>query len=192
VLTGIQYMPTFRCPACDAQVAVRLSVTAKGMELDPPTTGERAERPSARNARFLEAAKAAGLFDSFVHVVRTQKEADGCPRDLEEFFLDFWKSCQFTPVPRPILNLWGDEFHSRIEVLGYQGVLAVLAKGQLMKFFPSRLLVEARLDGGRFVPNTALFDEWTKHRYGYVPVSAHQFGEALRQHSLGAFAWPAQ
>lgn len=192
VLDGWRYSPTVKCVKCGCEMAIRLRVTAGAVIADdrektPPTTRSLL---SAADQKFLEAAKTSGLFDAFASATKAEKEFSGVPSDIENFFLMFWKTAQPIRVGTVVLAAWIEEFGGRIDVLQANGVIAVLSDGQLVAFVPNRLTLPASASGKGpqvRVSTAGAFELWRKNKYGYVPVNARSFGEALRQHSIGDF-----
>lgn len=196
---GFRHEPRIVCPHCGGGVAVKIKVTAGATRIDAET-GERERGASpkelpgtntvigARDRAFLVAARESGLLGAFFAAVKTEKEFGGAPGDIESFFLLFWQTAAPTKVPSVVLAAWIEDFGGRIEVWQAQGIIAILSNGQLMAFFPNRLTVPQKNTAGTVtVSNAGGFGAWRKSRFGYVPVEARSFGEALQQRNMGAF-----
>lgn len=190
---GFRHQPTFCCPSCQAEVAVKLKVSFGKVALEAAREKTPAAYVFARShvdLRVLEAAKTSGLMNAFVSTVKAEKEFAGVPSDMDEFFLEFFKKAATVDVPCITLTAWADEFGGRIEVWGHQGILAILSDGTLRAFFPKRLTEPVAVSGKGPRPkvsNEASFALWTKGRFGYVPAGAGAFGQALRQKNIGKF-----
>lgn len=203
-IDGFRHEPKIVCPHCGGGVAVRLKIVAGATLIDresgkrvrggPQNTPPRGKEPTpsamlgARDRAFLEAARQSGLLAAFYAAVRTEKEHSGAPADVADLFLKFWKTAEPIKVNAPTLAVWIDEFGGRIEVLQADGIIAILSDGLLMSFFPNRLTQPAKSkDGKGSVSNEGGFGSWRKGKFGYVPVEARSFGEALKQRNIGTF-----
>lgn len=199
VVDGWRFSPTFRCPKCDTEVQIRLRAQATAIihpdSEEPKTAPKYIEQRTAVDRRVIEAARTSGLMDAFISAVRAEKEHGGIPSDMDEFFLLFWNTAKPSPVSAIVLATWRAEFGGWIDVWQSQGVIAVMSAGELVAFFPNRLTQPVAIAGKGPRPkvsNTASFEMWTKNKWGYVPMSARAFGEALRQRNIGAFGSSVQ
>jgi len=179
------------CPHCHAPVRLDVELVACApleaapvVEKLPPAVG------SASDRAFLAEAQATGLLEAFGRAVEVEKAHSGVPEDLGAHLLTFWRTATTQKVPAILLADWIQEFGGFIEVIGSEGVWAVLSDGRLQTFVPVRLTRPASPSGGRRsvgISTAETYQSWRKGRFGYVPAGARVFGEALRQRNLGAF-----
>ncbi len=182
------------CPHCQGMIKVsaKIHVRAKDEhDTDKPAIATvQASAPnttSAKDATLLQTAKASGLFDAFARALIAEKEHTGVPSDIEEFFTTFMRNMEPVIVPKMSLAAWMDEFGGRIEVYGTNGVLAVVSDGEIKEFMPNRFVRRSTTMRGPQLPTAALFENWTKGRYGYVPSGSGVFAQAMRQRNIGTF-----
>ena len=201
---GFRYEPRFTCPECGCWLAVKLKIAAGAVKIDADgqrvLAGPQTTQPAgpstppkslgAAERVVIEAARTSGVLSAFIAAVNAEKEHGGVPTDIESFFMLFWKTVQPTKVSSVVLATWIEEFGGRIDVWQAQGIIAVLSDGLLMTFFPNRLTLPARVAAngqGAKISNANGFEMWRKGRFGYVPVEARSFGDALRQRNIGSF-----
>lgn len=197
IVAGWRHEPNIVCPVCNARLGVRLKISAGAVNLDVAAGEPRgdapvvvAERRNATDAKLLEAARHSGLMTAFEAAVKVEKEFGGIPGNMDDFFLLFLRTAAYVPVSAVTLAAWKDEFDGFINVIGSQGVLAVLSDGEVKAFFPNRLTRPVPFAGTGPRPkisNEASFEVWTKGRYGYVPAGAKGFASVLRQANIGKF-----
>ena len=182
------------CPHCAKTIRILTTLSARAYDEDEPLDQETPTPPPAPRSvidqRVLEAVRASGLLDAFAHTVRAEKEFSGVPADLDSFFLLFVRSLTPTKVSAITLATWIQEFGGFIEVWQAHGILAVISDGALVAFVPNRYTEPTPITGTGPRPKvstTANFERWTKSKFGYVPVGARHFGEALKQRNVGKF-----
>lgn len=181
------------CPHCEKELRVWVELRAALPDADEPAPGfETSMRFTPAEQKFLEAASAVGLLKAFEAAVHEERPGDSIPKDMQKFFLTFWKLIAPVSVPPVARACWQVEFNGPIETYGSNGIIAILCGGVLKAFVPNRYLHTVRLPhagpGRRpAIPTTELLERWVKGRFGYVPAEAGSFGAAMRQRNKGEF-----
>lgn len=183
------------CPHCAGEVHIMVDMVARKPQDDANTSPTPPQIPKRTeiDARFLEAAGASGLLTAFEEAIREERALAGIPTDIPGFFLTFWSLAEPVKIPMIAKASWQMEFDAPVESYGANGIVAILAGGQLRAFVPNRFLHVARAalipGGGRrpAISTAPLLERWVKGRFGYVPAEGGAFGQQMKQRSKGGF-----
>lgn len=177
------------CPHCQNAVSVTLS--AKVTVADAAEKGiESSNGLTEAQKQLLKDARSQGLFEAFSTVVRRVKR-DQVPRQMEKFFLQFFKAAAPKKVPAHMLRALILAFPgTRIEFRANEGVGVVLADGLVRAFVPQSYVMGQRVPGAsgvRLRADEDGFDDWIRTRYGFVAGPGPMF-QALQKRSIGEFS----
>lgn len=149
-----------------------------------------------RDRIFLKRAEKHGLLKAFADVVEVAK-AEQIPHDMGKFLLTFFKTAQLKSVPKFALDFYMCEFPGKpITFLGAQGIIAVLADGQIKCFAPLESVAGSTVRSS--TTNTIVarvggsvddLETWKRTRWGYV-LSGSIMADEIRRIPVGGFARP--
>lgn len=182
------------CPHCDQTFRVEISVNFKPSDElwhDAPPWRDRLD---PAQVRLLDEVTETGLLRAFEQAATAAKGGE-TPTNMEKFFLTFLKTAVPKLVPSAALDFYVAQFPSRrINFLGGQGVLAVLADGAIKCFIPTEYVtgrkVRAANGNGFAIRTEPRMDElvvWRKTRMGYV-IDGEMFADELKRISVGEFS----
>lgn len=181
----------FHCPQCDALLQFNMHIRVKKVRVVP--AGEVPSKSGGNEARRLM--EEAGLWTAFADAVRRTKVNGGTPTDIAAtaaHWLEKAGPLGFK-VPPPVMNQLIEEFGpSRITIIGWQFVAAIITDGRVRIFVPLSLLkgesfsritsTGAELSNTRERINMPV---WIRSKFGYVTGNSKL--SILRKGSFGAF-----
>lgn len=143
----------FECPHCHKPIKVKVSTEI--LEVSSLTEEEGnidwTYGLTQEQKEVVQIAKDTGVLSAFELTVREVKTHQ-FPRNIERFFLNFFKTAVPKVIPKFALDYFIHEFAgARIEFWTAQGIGAVVADGVIHTFIPAELVTgrKARITAGR-------------------------------------------
>lgn len=190
-LDGAGHSVAVACPACAHEFAVKLKVGVKLYAVTAAVPKEDLTQPQRPEDRLLDAAERSGVFDVFRAACERLKIGNR-PTDIRRYFLNWSEKKDSVRVPAAALAVLREEIGEEgyIELWQWGGVVGVVVERSLRMFVPYDYL--KGLSGGELLqarlPALQPLTAWVRGRFGYVPIEAQGFQEALRERSIGGFA----
>jgi hypothetical protein len=191
VLDGAAHSVAVACPSCQHAFEVRLKLTAKVHSQAAIRPPEAVTPPVTPEDRVLDAAERSGVFDAF-RAACERLRASNRPTDFRRYFVMWVAKRDTVQVPAASLAVLREDIGDRgyIELWQWGGIAGVVVDRHLRMFVPYDYL--KGLSGGEALPMrlpaTQPLTTWVRGRFGYVPVEARGFQEALQERSIGGFA----
>lgn len=190
-LDGAAHAVGVTCPACEHEFEVRLKLTAKIYGLATATPKEALTPRRRPEDHLLDAAEQSGVFDVF-RVACERLKVGNRPSDIRRYFVMWAEKKDLVQAPASSLAILREEVGEEgyIELWQWGGVVGVVVDRNLLMFVPYDYL--KGLSGGDLLqmrlPALQPLTTWVRGRFGYVPIDAQGFQNALRERSIGGFA----
>lgn len=205
IVNGWRHEPRIVCPNCQAQLGVKLKISAGAINIEatsespvvatPASAGPtNDQRIAAAELAMIDSAERSGLMKAFVRAVHEAKGTSGVPTDMNKFFLEFFRAAVVKRVPSFVVERFNREFSGNFTFWGVQGVLALSVDGVIRMFMPLSFIVgppitsiATRKMGGRLQVDGNELEIWIKGRFGYVPLHSENYMNAMKQQNIGKF-----
>lgn len=182
------------CPSCQTDIRIVLKTTVEDVVIASEITAAAGPRFTEKEQQILDSFVGTELQRAFLNATKIAKQRAGMPSNIEKFFLTWLKSATAKTISRALMQQLRELFPaSRIEVWGANGVIGILADGNLRLFVPQHFVEGSpirNLGGsvqGRTTPDGVWLQEWIKTRHGYIAGRGAYFQE-MKRRTYGDFA----